>query len=203
MIQTSAIRDIDGNEYGTVKIGDRIWMSMNLLTTRFQTGDPIPVAEQNEEWEKLGERGLPACCWYNNQTQGMVRFGLLYNWFAVQDPRGLAPVGWSIPNDKDIKDLINTQGGINTAGRKLKSKTGWSHFGSGNNSSGFSGHPAGGRGALGSFLDLGDYANWWLRESSNERDACFFSLTFVDSTVRIQNDGFKASGLSVRCVRGV
>lgn len=203
MIKSISIRDIQGNDYLTVPIGSRIWMSSNLRTTRFQTGDSIPVIESNEEWEQYGERGLPACCWYNNQPEGMARYGMLYNWFAVHDSRGLAPAGWNIPSSGDLSDLIQSQGGYFIAGRKLKSKSGWSHFGSGNNSSGFSAQPTGGRGAVGSFLDLGDYANWWLRESSSDREAFFFSLTFVDSNTHIQKDGFKASGLAVRCVRRI
>lgn len=197
------IRDIDGNEYGTTRIGSRLWISTNLITSRFRNGESIPVIDQNEDWEKAGELGLPACCWYNNQSTGMSRFGLLYNWFAVNDPRGLAPEGWSIPEVADWNDLIQSQGGWNISGRKIKSKSAWSHLGNGNNSSGFSALPAGGRGALGSYLDQGDYANWWCRESASDREANFFSITFVDSAVKLQSDGFKASGLSVRCVRGL
>lgn len=203
MHKSGNLRDIEGNEYVTSQIGNRIWMLSNLRTTRFQTGDYIPVIESNEEWEEYGEKEVPACCWYNNQAEGMARYGLLYNWFAVHDSRGLAPAGWSIPTEQDLKDLIASQGGPFIAGRKLKSRNGWSHFGSGNNSSGFSAQPTGGRGAMGSFLDFGDYANWWLRDTPSEREAYFLSLTFVDSNAQIQKDGFKASGLAVRCVRSL
>lgn len=196
-----SVRDNEGNEYPVAKIGDTNWLTTNLQSTRFQNGDPIPVVSSNEEWERYGELGEPACCWYNNQSSGLGRYGMLYNWFTVEDPRGLGPIGWSVPKVADWTDLVQSQGGWNIAGRKLKSKSGWNHFGNGNNLSGFYAVPGGGRGALGQFLDRGDYGNWWCREEASKREAGFFYVTFVDSNVKIQTNGFKASGLSVRCVR--
>lgn len=201
MNPSRSVRDVEGNEYPVAELGGRLWITTNLQSTKFQNGDPIPMIQNDEEWEHHGEKGLPACCWYKNQSTGLVRYGLLYNWFAVQDPRGLGPIGWSIPGIREWTELITSLGGWNIAGRKLKSRSGWNHFGSGNNASGFGALPGGGRGALGSFLDMGDYGNWWCREEVSSREASFFYVTFLDSSVKIQNDGFKASGLSIRCMR--
>ncbi|MFZ9981510.1 MAG: fibrobacter succinogenes major paralogous domain-containing protein [Cyclobacteriaceae bacterium] len=193
--------DADGNEYPVRQIGNRLWCCKNLHSLKFSNSESIPLISSAEEWENAGSKRLPACCWYNSDSEGMFRFGLLYNWFAVCDPRGLAPLGWRVAGLNDWNDLTQSQGGWNIAGRKLKIRTGWNFPGTGNNVSGFGAIPGGGRGSRGSFLDLGDYGNWWCSEESGKSEACFFYMTFVDSTVKIQKDGFKSSGLSVRCVR--
>jgi len=193
--------DTEGNEYPVRQIGHRLWCCKNLFTMKFRNGEAVPLTEHAEDWENAGILGLPACCKYNSDSAGMSRFGLLYNWFAVNDPRGLAPLGWRIAGLSDWNDLAESQGGWNIAGRKLKVRSGWNYPGTGNNISGFGALPGGGRGSLGSYLDLGDYGNWWCREDSGEKEASFFYMTFVDSTVKVQKDGFKSSGLSVRCVR--
>lgn len=197
------IQDIEGHEYPIKKIGDRLWLSSNLQTAKFQNGDPINIIQSDEEWEQAGEAGKPACCWYDMNEFGLNKHGMLYNWFAVTDGRGLAPSGWRIPTRADWMNLVESQGGWSIAGRKLKAKSGWNYFGSGNNLSGFTALPGGGRGALGSRLDLGDYGNWWCQEACSEREAHFFYLTFVDSEAKIEKKGFKASGLSVRCVKSL
>ncbi|MFZ9504772.1 MAG: fibrobacter succinogenes major paralogous domain-containing protein [Cyclobacteriaceae bacterium] len=201
MNPSRSVRDVEGNEYPVTELGGKLWITANLQSTKFQNGDTIPMVNNDEEWEYHGEKGLPACCWYKNQSTGIARYGLLYNWFAVHDPRGLGPIGWRIPEISDWTELVSSLGGWNIAGRKLKSRSGWNNFGSGNNATGFNALPGGGRGALGSFLDMGDYGNWWCREEASEREASFFYVTFLDSSVKIQKDGFKASGLSIRCMR--
>ena len=201
---TSELRpclDTEGNDYPVRQIGNRLWCCKNLVTMKFRSGEIIPLIESAEEWEDAGSMGLPACCCYNSESAGVSRFGLLYNWFAVNDSRGLAPLGWRVAGLDDWSDLAESQGGWNIAGRKLKVRSGWNYPGTGNNNSGFAALPGGGRGSLGSYMDQGDYGNWWCSEESGKVEACFFYMTFVDSTVKIQKTGFKSSGLSVRCVR--
>lgn len=87
------------------KIGDQIWMAENLTVTKFRNGDPIPEARSIEEWINAGENKEPAFCYVNNDPSTISKFGVLYNWHAVNDPRGLAPEGWRIPSHYDIFEL--------------------------------------------------------------------------------------------------
>lgn len=183
-----------------VTVNGRIWLAGNLSAGAFRNGDPIPLISSNEEWELYGKNALPASCWYRNDPVLGDGFGRLYNWFAVNDHRGLAPQGFKIPALADWNELIAGQGGDYIAGLRLKAAAGWNFHGAGNNASGFAALPGGGRGALGSFLDLGDYGNWWCADSASDTGAGFVFLSFINNRVTVRPDGFKASGLSVRCV---
>jgi uncharacterized protein (TIGR02145 family) len=113
-----------------IKIGDQVWMAENLNVFYFQNGDPIPIVKSNEEWCKAGLEKKPACCYYNNSGVMGEKFGLLYNWYAVNDPRGLAPNGWHIPSDEEWTVLSSFLGGDEVAGNKLKSTNEWAVFSS-------------------------------------------------------------------------
>ncbi len=91
-----------------VKIGDQTWMAENLNVDKFRNGDLIPEAKTNEEWVKADDNNQPAWCYINNDPATANSFGRLYNWPAVDDPRGLAPEGWHIPNDMEweILDIV-------------------------------------------------------------------------------------------------
>ena len=106
------ITDIDGNSYDTVRIGDQTWMAENLNVSRFQNGDVIPEAKSEREWVKAGENKQPAWCYYNNDPSNSNKFGKLYNWYAVNDSRGLAPEGWHVAYSGDWSWLIENLGGI-------------------------------------------------------------------------------------------
>ncbi|MFM7328435.1 MAG: fibrobacter succinogenes major paralogous domain-containing protein [Bacteroidota bacterium] len=192
--------DNSGNRCNSIVIGSQLWVACNLASGHFRNGDSIPLVESDEEWEALGEAHKPASCFYRNDPSMASTYGRLYNWYAVCDPRGLAPQDWRIPSVEDWKTLLSAIGGGHTAGRRLKDRLGWNNNGNGNNESGFNARPGGGRGAFGSFLDLGDYGNWWTSAASGSEEAAFLYLTFIDSSALIRSDGFKSSGLSVRCV---
>lgn len=108
-----------------VKIGDNIWMSQNLNTFYFKNGDPIPVVKSLEEWELASKNKTPACCFYNNVFENGKNHGLLYNYYALIDPRGLAPEGWHISTDSEWENLCNISGGKDSCTYKLKSKSDW------------------------------------------------------------------------------
>jgi len=91
--------DIDGQTFDIVVIGSQTWMAENLNVSHFLNGDPIPHVQTNEEWLKAAENRRPAWCYYNNDPVNGKKYGKLYNWFAVNDSRGLAPPGWHIPTD--------------------------------------------------------------------------------------------------------
>ena len=98
---------------------------MNLDVDRFRNGDPIPHAQTEEEWLYAGENGQPAWCYYDNDPKNGKKYGKLYNWYAVNDYRGLAPKGYHIPSDEEWSVLTRFLGGVYIAGDKMKSTTGW------------------------------------------------------------------------------
>lgn len=107
----------------TIKIGKQVWMTENLNVFTFRNGDTIPQARTKKEWIEAGKNGKPAWCFYENDLSNGVKYGRLYNWFAVNDPRGLAPIGWKVPEFEDFNSLDTYLWG--EVGRKLKHSTGW------------------------------------------------------------------------------
>ena len=115
-------------EYLSVKIGNQNWMSKNMEVSTFKNGEKIPYVKTTKEWYAAAEKGHPAWCFYlNNPTFGL-KYGKLYNWYAVNDPRGIAPAGWHIPTKSEWAVLISYLGGENIAGNKIKSTSGWSNW---------------------------------------------------------------------------
>jgi hypothetical protein len=105
---TDKIKDIDGNEYGIVTIGNQIWMAENLRTTKFNDGTPIPLVTNHEAWYKLNS---PGYCWYDNDEKKYRDvYGALYNWYAVNTGK-LCPKGWHVPSDAEWTELITFLGG--------------------------------------------------------------------------------------------
>ncbi len=185
----------------SVKIGTQEWSSKNLNVATFKNGDAIPEVKSEEEWVKAGEEGKPAWCYYNNNPKNGDKYGKLYNWYAVTDPRGLAPSGWHIPSDAEWTKLTDYLGGKNVAGAKMKSKEGWKENGNGNNESGFSGLPGGSRIFYGTFGPIGFYGYWWSSTQFSIDFAWYRYLHYSNGVVR-RNYGFsKKNGFSVRCLR--
>jgi uncharacterized protein (TIGR02145 family) len=112
----------------TVTIGKQEWMTENLNVDKFRNGDPIPEAKTNGEWELASKNKQPAWCYYNNDPQYGAKYGKLYNWYAVTDPRGLAPVGYHVPSDAEWTKLTDFLGGESVAGEKMKSTSGWDSY---------------------------------------------------------------------------
>ncbi|MBK7446999.1 MAG: fibrobacter succinogenes major paralogous domain-containing protein [Ignavibacteria bacterium] len=93
-------------------------MSENLEVSVFRNGDLIPEAQKDSEWKNAGDSGKPAWCHYKNNPANGKKYGKLYNWYAVNDSRGLAPEGWHIPSDTEWTELINYL--RENAGSKMK-----------------------------------------------------------------------------------
>ena len=187
-----------------VTIGKQVWMTQNLNVDKFRNGDPIPEAKTDEEWSKAGENGEPAWCYYNNNPDNGDRYGKLYNWYAVNDPRGLAPEGWKIPSDEEWSRLADFLGGESVAGTKMKSTDFWADYGgksgNGTNESGFSGLPGGLRVSLGAFVDIGEYGLWWSSTEDDASSAWDRDLLYNDGSV-FRSSYNKKDGFSVRCLR--
>ncbi len=112
----------------SVTIGSQTWTTKNLDVATFRNGDLIPEAKTDEEWEAAGENKQPAWCYYENNTANGIKYGKLYNWYAVVDTRGLAPAGYHIPTDDEWTVLSTYLGGEAVAGKKMKSTSGWNSY---------------------------------------------------------------------------
>jgi len=184
----------------TIVIGTQQWQAKNLDVAFYRNGDPIPQVTDPTAWAGLT---TGAWCDYNNDPLQGNKYGKLYNWYAVNDPRGLAPQGWHIPSDAEWSTLATTLGGASVAGGKMKEAgtVNWAAPNTGaDNSSGFAGLPGGGRGTSGAFLDVGYGGLWWSSTEPNTPNAWCRLLFYNDGNInRYFNN--KRLGFSVRCLR--
>jgi uncharacterized protein (TIGR02145 family) len=206
--------DIDGNVYETVQIGDQIWTTTNLKTTHYRNGDPIPTGYSNSEWSNLDDTDTGAYAEYpedeDSQSEATCGgncsevYGYLYNWYAVDDARGLAPEGWHIPTDEEWQELVNFYGGSSIAGAFLK-ESGYNHWefpnDGANNESGFTALPAGYRDySYGEYHFMGDLGYFW---SSSEFGAIHaWRRLFDNNDSKVDRSSYnKNYGFVVRLVR--
>jgi uncharacterized protein (TIGR02145 family) len=183
-----------------VSIGTQVWMKENLNVDHFRNGDPIPQANTAEEWAKAGENKQPACCYYENNAENGKTYGLLYNWYAVNDARGLAPAGYHIPTHAEWTTLTTYLGGEALAGTKMKSTSGWNENGNGTNSSGFNGLPGGFRSFNCTFNVIGEAGFWWSSTEDATLNAWSRTLYSDDGSV-FSSLTNKGDGFYVRCLR--
>lgn len=198
----------------TITIGTQVWMTMNLDVSTFRNGDTIPEAKTNAEWYRAGENNQPAWCYYENDPANGAKYGKLYNFSAVIDPRVLAPIGYHIPSDLEwtiLKDYL----GESNAATKMKSKSGWQENGSstdselwwlsgkgnGSNISGFSGLPGGYRHLNGWFFYEGRNGYWWSNTMNETYNMWYRKLSSDDGYFE-RGYQYKSMGFSVRCLSG-
>jgi uncharacterized protein (TIGR02145 family) len=192
----------------TVKIGEQTWMAENLNVGTFRNGDLIPQAKTDAEWLRASEQGEPAWCYYDNASKNGKIYGKLYNWYAVNDARGLAPKGWHVPSDEEWTTLADYLGGEDIAGGKLKERNTkhWLIPNEGaTNESGFTALPGGYRNFNGTYFfnstyfSIGSHGFWWSSSESAPSTAYGQYMYYYSSAVsRLYN--FKTYGFSVRCV---
>lgn len=190
-----------------ITLGDQTWMSKNLKTRTFRNGDSIPIAYSISDWEKAGWSNTPICGYYDNNPKNGEKYGMLYNWYAVNDKRGLAPEGWNIPSDSAWTDLKSFLKNDKAIGYYLKSATGWVENGNGNNSSGFNALPSGWYSDLFTeYRGLGEFTCWWSTNSGSTAKlaqdiaAWTWSVEYSDTELS-RLDFYKSNGFSVRCIK--
>ena len=189
----------DGQTYKTVKIGSQTWMAQNL---NYETANSY--------------------C-YQDILVYCSNYGRLYSWAAAMDSagtwstngkgcghnkicsptfpvRGVCPVGWHLPSQTEWEALFAAVGGQSTAGKVLKSTSGWISSGDGTDAFAFSALPAGYRSSEGHYSFEGDYAYFW---SSTEDDSYYVYVVDLNYSYDYagQNDGYQDNGLSVRCLK--
>lgn len=213
--------DVDGNVYTTVVIGGKEWMVENLKVTRYRTGAPIAGGLSDTEWADTynnGRLGAYAVYPFGNidgiesEEQMIAQYGLLYNGFAVMDPRGLAPLGWRVATDEDFKELelaigfteaqTNATGWRGVGSLMLRSTTGWP-VNPGTDDLGFKALPAGAREQTGPYNFFNVRANFWTSTADPTAPLTRNFRRILEDTRWNVNRGAIANreGYSVRCVR--
>ena len=169
----------------------------------YADGTSIPDIIANASWTA---QFSGARCGYFNDANNVDTYGWLYNWYAVDDARGLCPTGWHVPTDgewTDLEDYITSQGYAGTEGAALKSTMGWANNGNGTDDFGFSALPGGLRNASlgGNFYEASASGYWWSSSPSGGGYSWYRFLDFyVPDVLRDNSD--PRSGFSVRCLRG-
>jgi len=116
--------DGDNNIYPVIKIGDQVWMAINLKTTKYNDGTDIPMVTDDSQWAALK---TPGFCWYlNEETPYKNLVGGLYNFYTVATGK-LCPAGWHVPSHNEWKNLenyliangYNYDESVTTSGNKL------------------------------------------------------------------------------------
>ena len=206
----------DNYAYGTLLIGDQCWFSENLRTEGYSNGDAIPAGLTASQWTST-TAGASAVfglgggnCFEDSPTfdpcddgaQALAVYGRLYNWYAVDDERGLCPAGWHVPTDEEwtqLEDQITSEGFDGTEGLALKTTSGWYQFGNGTDDFGFSAPPSGYRWSInGAFFVAGLGAQFW---SSTPNGNNAWTRGLGANGDYISRDNWNQSyGLAVRCL---
>ncbi len=200
------LKDIDGNVYRVVRIGDQIWMGENLKVTHYRNGEAIPNVTNGTEWVGLSSG---AYCSYDNDEGNIETYGLLYNWYAVNDYRNIAPDGWHVPTDAEWQTMIDYLGGDAVAGGKLKKegnpKWNYPYYGA-HWKSKFSALPGSGRfgseGVFGIMGGLGRAAWFWSATEDSSYSIRALGRLLVYDWRKVGLIKFrKLSGFSIRCIK--
>ncbi len=201
----ATVVDIDGNIYPVIQIGDQCWMQENLRAERYANGDHVAANLVDVDWSSTNSGAFSV---YANDLANKAIYGLLYNWYAASDSRGICPDGWHVPSDGEWTTLTSELGGLSMAGGQMKSSgtlgtgTGlWQDPNLGaTNSSGFTGLPAGARYLNGLFDDLGYMANWWSSTEFTLDGAWYRSLVHSQKKASKLNSS-KRDGYPIRCLQ--
>ncbi len=184
----------------SVIIGNQEWMTTNLDAVVYANGDSIPFVAEDATWSLLN---TGAWSYYGNSSDNGEKYGRLYNWFAVSDPRGLCPKGWRVASNRDWDSLIATLEGAETSAKHLKLDLYWAEPKAEiTNSSGFSALPAGNRREDGGYNGISLSAPFWTSTEADSVNAVARFIHTAHSRVG-KKTGDKRNGLACRCVRDV
>jgi uncharacterized protein (TIGR02145 family) len=185
---------------GDITIGSQVWTKCNATVTKYSDNSDIPQVTDPLAWSALT---TGAWCWYNNDPANEAIYGKLYNWHAVNDPRGLAPAGYHIPTDTELVTLTTFLGGTSVAGGAMK-EVGLCHWNTPNtdatNTSFFTGLGGGARSSGGNYGTFGNFGNWWTSTevtSTNRANSLYLS---TGSGIAGLTNNYKYFGFSVRFI---
>lgn len=199
-----------------IEIDNQKWSTKNLNTKIFLNGDSIKYVSNNNEWINCHSNGIPAYCYYNNDSKNGEKYGAIYNWFAMADPRGIAPEGFRVANDIDWSDLYfflksgtyDNYQDVGVAGMRLKSTHSWVNHGVGIDIYGMSLLPGGVRLLNGSFEGIGNSLGLWSRDTTysysnsaaNRSNYIYFQSNEIDMLFKNENS---RTGHYIRCIVGI
>jgi uncharacterized protein (TIGR02145 family) len=200
----------DGYTYDVVAIGGQCWFAENLRNEHYGNGDVIPGGLSDYEWSNTDANNLGAQVIYENDASNLADYGRLYNWYAVDDARGLCPSGWHVPTDGEFMTLEMELGMSESQangtsyrgtdqGTQMKSSSEDDPSWNGTNSSGFSGLAGGNRYSNGVFYSEGSSGYFWSASAYGTN--AWFRALYGGNTEVFRNGSLQRSGFSVRCVR--
>ena len=204
--------EYQGYDYETVQIGDQCWFAENLRSESYENGDVISAGLSDDEWSltesgatAIYGEGVSGCSHLSpafeacNEALAYEEYGFLYNWYAVDDQRGVCPSGWHVPFMGEFQSLSATLGGDAHAGLALKATSGWFDNGNGTNESGFDGLPGGFRHQQAQFEKAGYDGIWWMNYSVGE-SAKYLGVVSYSNAVFYETFS-KNYGFSIRCIK--
>ncbi|HLN73732.1 MAG: fibrobacter succinogenes major paralogous domain-containing protein [Methylococcaceae bacterium] len=196
-VQDDPIKDVDGNRYHTIKIGNQIWMQENLKVTKFQNGARLKQLNNLSSYNDMNSPG-----YYTNVDNSL--FGFIYNGYSITDMNKISPEGWHVPTQSDWDILLNYLGGYSVAGGKMK-ETSDSYWITPNvgadNSSGFSALPNGYVGFDGSPHDKLEEACFMADTLDSKGNPAFVGIEYNHTSAFISGTSSKVTGASIRCVK--
>ena len=201
-----------GYDYATVLIGDQCWFAENLRSENYENGDAIPAGLSESEWQgttlgavtaygegpNIDESGDFLCFHQGDacdEAWSLTEYGRLYNWYAVDDARGLCPSGWHVPTDGEWTLMTDNLDSASVAGAQMKTTYGWNNGGNGTNTSGFSGLPGGARSINGYFIYVDLYGFWWSSSPTWGLEL------YASNDYAVLDDYHPNIGFSVRCIQ--
>jgi uncharacterized protein (TIGR02145 family) len=228
--ECGTVTDIDGNTYNTIIIGTQEWMAENLRVIHYNNNDPIPT-DTHIDWKSTNAGAFSiypydAIDGLNSEREVISAYGALYNWYAVDDKRGICPAGWHVPTGEDWTNLTiylgdevsrsfgrllsNTGGKLKTPDTADDSHPGWyfPNYGA-TNETGFSAIPGGSRYGYGGFGDLGYHGAWWsatyepVTSWTESRVISRFWIIYYNYDKLFNGTSNKRNQFSVRCLRNV
>jgi uncharacterized protein (TIGR02145 family) len=195
--KSKANKSVSNNQTDLVTIGKQIWMTRNLDVTHFKNGDAIPEAKTDKQWEEAGLKRTPAWCYFKNKASNGAEYGVLYNFYALKDPRGIAPDGFHIPTSDEWNTLIKSVGGKKVGGKKIKvaKENGTDDF-----------HFAGLGGGHRDFMGFGASTSYWWTSTPNPNAMPGIDSAYAASIGKEDDDisiGAMSMnfGNSIRCIK--
>ena len=191
------VKDRDGNIYKTLKVGKQIWMTENLSVTHYRNGDPIPGVKDQKQWDALTSGALSTAI---NDPVQVKKFGQIYNWYVVADPRNVCPAGWHVPSEEEWIELLTFLAGEKLSPFKTSAKIPPQNKAL--NKSLFNALPVDYFRGFDLDCSHAGYGGgaWWTSTSANDKTAYYHGINY-DTASKNHQEGSKGFGYSIRCIK--